>query len=393
VRRFAALAFILPLAAAASAPLQPPADPAGAALKSAVAEQSAAEAQARRLEAVAGRARNEADRLRAQQAAAAQGIEAAEARITAADMRLRIAAARAAASRAELQRQQRPVSSLLAGLVMMSQRPPLLALADEGSTDEFVKVRVLLDSTLPVIRRRTAAVSARLSEGERLEQAALAARQELVESRKALLSRRQAFAVLEQRALRMAAAAGGRALTAGDVALAAGERAEDLRGAQATTRSARDVAAQLAATDPALPRPAPPEGQRPSVPFAYRLPAAAPVVDGLGSVSPSGIRSRGITLATSRGTALVVPASGVVRFSGPFRGHDGIVIVDHGRGWISLIVNVASPLKPGARVTAGDPLGRALGPIEVELSQNGRRISPALIAGSSESLSNADEGG
>ncbi|HEX6604716.1 MAG TPA: peptidoglycan DD-metalloendopeptidase family protein [Sphingomicrobium sp.] len=393
MRRIATLALILPLAAAASAPLQTAPDPAGVALENAMAEQASAEARAKRLEALAGRARGEAERLRAQQAAAAQGIEAAEARITAADVRLRIAAARAAASRAELQRRQRPVSSLLAGLVMMSQRPPLLALADEGSTDEFVRVRVLLDSTLPVIRARTSAISARLSEGERLEQAALAARRELVESRKALQSRRQAFASFEQRALRMAASAGGQALSAGDVALAAGEQAEVLRGARADARSARQVAAELAATDPAPPRPAPPEGQRPSAPFAYRLPAAAPVVDGLGSVDSSGIRSRGITLATGRGTQLIVPASGVVRFSGPFRSHDGIVIIDHGRGWISLIVNVASPLRPGARVSAGEPLGRALGPIEVELSQNGRHISPALIAGSSQTLSKGGEGG
>ncbi|HEX4761279.1 MAG TPA: peptidoglycan DD-metalloendopeptidase family protein, partial [Sphingomicrobium sp.] len=99
------------------------------------------------------------------------------------------------------------------------------------------------------------------------------------------------------------------------------------------------------------------------------------------------------TLATSRGTTLIVPASGVVRFSGPFRNHDGVVIIDHGKGWMSLILNVGSPLKVGERVRAGAPLGRALGPIGVELSQNGRRISPALIAGSSQTLSNQGEGG
>ncbi|MFL6742170.1 MAG: hypothetical protein ACJ8FG_11290, partial [Sphingomicrobium sp.] len=62
-------------------------------------------------------------------------------------------------------------------------------------------------------------------------------------------------------------------------------------------------------------------------------------------------------------------------------------------GWMSLIVNVGSELKPGERVTIGQPLGRALGPIEVELSQNGRRVSPALIAGSSQTLSNVSQGG
>jgi hypothetical protein len=44
-------------------------------------------------------------------------------------------------------------------------------------------------------------------------------------------------------------------------------------------------------------------------------------------------------------------------------------------------------------VRLGQPLGRALGPLSVELSQNGRRMSPALIAGSSAPLSNKHEGG
>jgi hypothetical protein len=60
---------------------------------------------------------------------------------------------------------------------------------------------------------------------------------------------------------------------------------------------------------------------------------------------------------------------------------------------MSLIVNVATTLKPGDRVELGQPLGRALGAIDVELSQNGRKVSPALIAGSSQTLSNKAKGG
>jgi septal ring factor EnvC (AmiA/AmiB activator) len=123
------------------------------------------------------------------------------------------------------------------------------------------------------------------------------------------------------------------------------------------------------------------------------LAANVAVTDGVGAVDANGVRSRGLTLATAHGTAVVVPASGVVRFAGPFRSHDGVVIIDHGRGWMSLIVNVATPLRAGDKVTIGQPLGRALGPLELELSQNGRRVSPALIAGSSQTLSNGSEGG
>jgi murein DD-endopeptidase MepM/ murein hydrolase activator NlpD len=105
------------------------------------------------------------------------------------------------------------------------------------------------------------------------------------------------------------------------------------------------------------------------------------------------VRSRGVLLGARRGSVIVAPASGVIRFAGPFEDYDGVVIIDHGRGWISLIVNVASTLQRGGRVTIGQGLGRALGPVEVELSQDGKRLSPALIAGSSAALSKGRQDG
>ena len=363
-------------------------------LRQARTEQAAAEAEVAKLDQAALQARDEASRLRAQQDAAAQAIEAAEARITASDVQLRLASAYVAAHRQQLAREQRPIASLLAGLATMAERPPLLALADRGGTDELVKVRILLDATLPVIRRKTARLSSELAAGQQLEQRALSAKTELVQGRKDLAARRQQFAALESRAIARSLASGGRALGAGDVAIAAGEDVERLRASQASSRDALRLAGQLAVLEPAPPRPAGPEGGAVRlVPFAYVLPANARVIDGLGSVNDSGVQSRGLTLATSRGAPLAAPAAGTVRFSGPYGDYDGILIIDHGGGWMSLIVNVASTLRPGSRVQLGDPVGRALGPIGVELSQNGRRISPALIAGSSATLSKAPKGG
>jgi septal ring factor EnvC (AmiA/AmiB activator) len=308
-------------------------------------------------------------------------------------MQLRLASTYVEAHRARLAEEQRPVSSLLAGLAVMAQRPPLLALADGGGTDELVKVGVLLDSTLPAIRSRTRALSAQLAQGQELEAAALAARSELVRSQDQLASRRQQFAALEKRAFEQSLSAGGKALRTGDVAIAAGEQIEQLRSAQSSGRSARQLAALLSSEEAAPPRPFVPSGAAMRPPFAYRLAVDAPVVEGLGAVSDSGVRSRGTTFATARGAVVIAPAGGIVRYSGPFRDYDGILILDHGGGWISLIVGVSSQLKAGAKVRLGDPLGRALGPLRVELSHNGRRFSPALIAGSSQTLSNDRKGG
>jgi septal ring factor EnvC (AmiA/AmiB activator) len=388
-----ALALILSPCLAASALAQDSTQPLDDALRQAQAEQAAAEAQTAKLEQAASQATSDADRLHGQQAAAAQAIEAAEARISAANARLRLSAAEVAAYRQRLSVEQQPVSSLLAGLASMAQRPPLLVLADRRSGDEIVEVRLLLDSTIPVIRSRTSRLSAELRQGERLQNAGLSARSELGRSRDALFQRRQRYAALEQAALRQAVASSGQALGSSDIAIAAGEDVEHLRGEQQSNQSMRRVAALLAADEPAPPSPYPPEGAARGPRFAYQLPAAAPVTEGLGAVNDSGVRSRGLTLATARGAAIVAPADGTVKFAGAFNDYDGVLIIDHGGGWLSLIVNVASSLHAGERVAFGQEIGRALGPVEVELSQNGRRISPALIAGSSENLSKQPKGG
>jgi len=391
MRRHAFLLLIgLPLLAA-SAPVPPPAGPLSAAVRQAQADQAAADAAARHFEQVADGAKDKAARQQARASAAAQAVEAAEARISAASARLQLIAAATERQGNLLRREQQPIAALLSGLAMMADRPPLLAIADRGGADDLVKVRVLLDSTLPVIRSRTAALSSQLAAQRRLEQDAIAGRQELQRGRADLIVRREKFAALETQAIESFTSARGQALAAGDTALAAGENVAQLRGAEASGRSAAAIAGQLARIDPAPARPIAPDG-RMAMPLPYRLPAAAPVSEGLGAVNAHGVRARGLTLATTRGAPLIVPAAGSIRFSGPYRSHDGVVIIDHGNGWMSLIVGVASPLQAGDRVALGDPLGRALGPVAVELSQNGRRVSPALIAGSSQSLSNGRKG-
>lgn len=388
MRRRSSAIVVAPLLLAASAPATQVTAPVDNALRQARAEQAAAEAATAKLEQAAFRAHDQAQRLSAEQAAAEEGIEAAEARITAADMQFRLASAYVAAHRQQLAQEQEPVSALLAGLATMARRPPLIALADHGSADELVDVRVLLDSTLPVIRGRTKALAASLAEGRRLQQYALAARAEMVRSRQELTHRQQQFAALEQEATQRELAAGGKALGTSDIAIAAGEDIEHLRSEEASNKSVRTIAGQLALEAPAPASPLQRDSNVQVAPFAYQLPAAAPVTDGLGAVDESGVRSRGVQLATPRGMAIAAPADGTVLFAGPFRDYDGVLIIDHGHGWKSLLVNVGSTLKAGDKVRLGDPVGRALGPIEVELSQNGRRFSPALIAGSSASLSN-----
>ena len=74
MRRIAPFLIGLPLLAAASAPVQPAGVSLDTELQQARAEQSAAEAEAAKLERVAAQAQGEAERLRAEQAASAQKV-------------------------------------------------------------------------------------------------------------------------------------------------------------------------------------------------------------------------------------------------------------------------------------------------------------------------------
>jgi len=384
--RSLSVAFASCLLIAASGPVQTEGEPLDVTAARAQAEAQAAEAEAAKLQKAADDAKDEAQKLRARQAAAAQGVEAAEARISAADANARIISAMVAARRERLTQEQAPASALLGALAVMSERPPLLAILDQGSTQEFVRVRLLLDATLPAIRNRTAALRAELERGKALERDAELARQDLVKSRDTLAQRKLEFAELETQALQLAAQRGGEALGAGDLALARGEDVQQIASEAERRRAAAGIASDLSRMPAAPARPGA-SGEQAQTPLAYQLPASASVVEGLGSIASNGVRSRGLTLNTGRGAPIVVPASGIVRFSGPFRRYDSVVIIEHKGGWMSLLLNVSSEKKAGEKVTAGEPLGRALGRIGVELSRNGQHVSPALIAGSSQSLS------
>jgi septal ring factor EnvC (AmiA/AmiB activator) len=193
--------------------------------------------------------------------------------------------------------------------------------------------------------------------------------------------------------LKLADKSGNAALSSGDLALARTEQAEQLERQAGSRQAVARIASEVASLGLPPPRPFAPDGRRQPPPLAYMLPADAAVINGLGSVDSSGVRSRGIELATRRGATVLAPASGTIRFAGPFRQHDGIVIIEHGNGYITLLLNVAASQPRGSRVAIGSVIGRALGPISVELSHDGRQLSPALIAGSSGKLSNGSKDG
>ncbi|MEO8141963.1 MAG: peptidoglycan DD-metalloendopeptidase family protein [Sphingomicrobium sp.] len=344
------------------------------------AEAVQAEKEAQRLSTAAGQARGQAARLAADRLAAAAGIAAAEARISAMDADLAIRDALVRANQERLSAKQAPAAALVAGLVNLGRRPPLVSLADERDLSGMVRMRSLLEVAVPRIRAESASLSADLAASRRLAENARLARRLLAGARASLATRQQEFAALEAKALDRAAQLDAGALGADDRMTVASEGAASLDNQWERERAGRRLAQALAALPTAPRSPFSPEQQDDAPPFALVLPVGAPVIDGLGQVNASGIRSRGTTFAARPGAPVVAPANGTLMFAGPYRSHDGVVVIDHGNGWMSLLIGVRSPAAKGSRIARGAPLGRALGDVTMELSIKGRPRSAVLMA-------------
>jgi septal ring factor EnvC (AmiA/AmiB activator) len=349
-----------------------------------------AEAAARRYQALdreARRATNDADRARAASAALAARIEAAEADLTAAERRIALIGELQAAQRARLAERQGPIVRLTAALQMMTRRPAALALVQPGSVRDAVHVRSLLAAALPEIRRRTVALRLEVQRGAALRRQSEMARRGLIDSREALRQRRVALAGWEAAQRNRSQQLTGLALTQSDRALVYGEEAQVLQRDIGT----RDYEAALGASLARLPGPVPRPGPAAAADaeagaLPYSLPVEGRIRTGVGEISDGGVHARGLTFETRAEAPVIAPAGGRVVYAAPFRRYGNVVIIDHGRGWLTVLTDLGSlGVRSGQFVARGSPIGRAgagTPHVTVELRRNGRPVPVAqLIAG------------
>lgn len=366
-----------------------------AALKAARIQSAQARERSERLEQQAGAARDEADQARRRAAAMAARIQQAEADIQAAQARIAIISRMQRAQAARLAAKQEPVVRLTAALQMMARRPLALALVQPGSVSDAVHMRAVLGQILPVIQERTAGLRAELDRSRVLRESAEQAASSLTQSQAELRNRQAALQTLETRKRLAAKDYRSNADLESDRALAMGERARDIVDLMDRLQAAGDLRDALAALPgpllrPARPdlaaAPAPTEKRQPNGPPPYRLPVMGQLVTGMGELSESGVRSRGLTIVTQPGALAVAPTAGRVVFAGPYRGYGQILILDHGGGWTTLITGLLRiSATVGDKVRQGDPLGSAgLGrpSITIELRRHGRPVNIVPLLGS-----------
>lgn len=337
-------------------------------------------------------ASNDADRIASEAAALAARIQSAEADIKAARTRIAIVTQLQQRQRARLAEKQGPMIRLTAALQMMTRKPTALALVEPRSLDELIYMRSILSAVMPEIERRTASLRDEVRQGEQLRLQSVRAIASLDESQRRLTEQRRQLSSLEASERIEAARFSDDAGIEQDHALALGEEARDILDLMDQIRESGAVRESLAELDGPVLRPGqgkePPVKQSPQnrdVASAYRLPVIGEIVTGLGEISDSGYRSRGLTIAVDSGAQIVAPAAGRVAYSGRYRGYGNILIIEHDAGWTSLITNMAtSSVAVGDRVVQGAPVGRSGSDdptVTVELRRNGRPIDIAALIG------------
>lgn len=404
----AALAVLVPTGnAQRSVTLMEPGE-AKAELARASRESQQAQARAEKLAREAEAASEAAEKTAREAAALAARIQAAEADIAAARARYSLARSQRAALAARLAERQQPLVRLTGALQTVSRRPLALSALQPGSLRELVYVRAVLDSAVPEIRNRTAALRGELEEGRRLERRAARALENLRLHEQTLQKRREELARLETSQRLASREIRGAASREAERALALAEQARDLDGLLDELNAAASLRRELAALPGPVLRPAdlgssgegreiaeaqtgaapslspPSPAASPTVaaspPAGYQLPVQGRTLAGFGERRESGLRTTGIRLAPPPGAQVVAPARGRVAFAGPYRGYGRIVIIEHPGGWTSLVTGLARvSVEVGDSVIGGSPLGvadRENPAITLELRRDGEAVNP-----------------
>lgn len=363
------------------------------ALDGARRQQRNARARGMRLEQQAAQTQEAADKAMRQAAAVAARIQQAEAGIAVAEAELALIDGQRRALDQRLAAKRQPLVRLTAALQSMARRPLVLSALQPVSLGDLVHTRAVLDSTIPLIRARTAGLRSELDRARELARERRGTLAAMRGNEQALASRRSDLVALAQSQRLVSRRASGSANREAVRALALAERTRDLDSLVGQLEEAGDLRARLAALPGPIMRPARPEetalaaraAPRPTPsatapPARYQLPVTGRIITGFGEAASSGTRQSGLVLAPPAGAQVVAPGAGRVAFAGPYRGYGRIVIIEHANGWTSLVTGLGKlDVAVGDTLTAGSPLGlapRRAPEIILELRRQGEPVNP-----------------
>lgn len=87
-------------------------------------------------------------------------------------------------------------------------------------------------------------------------------------------------------------------------------------------------------------------------------PVKGEIITSYGQELSKGVTSKGIVIKTRNMAQVIAPYDGSVVFSGPFKGYGNLIIIEHGKGYVSLLAGLSSTdTQIGQNLLAGEPVG------------------------------------
>lgn len=355
-----------------------------------------AEKRRQALEQEAGALEREISKLRRKSVRIAARAQKFESEITALEQRTEKLVAEESAISASLHRQRIRLSRMLAALQRISRHPPVALIASPTNPVDTFRSAMLLRAAVPQLEIRASSLRRELDTLTMVRQQISVMRTQLASASIGLDAERDRLEELLAGKARLAARRREESRQARDQTARLAEEARDLQDLMTRLAEARRVARLTRPTPPParLLIPPPPPGPvmpevRPARPGTKKetagagLPVRGRIIRSFGQKDGLGSASKGITIEARRSAQVIAPKGGAVVFAGPFKGFGQLLIIEHARGYHTLLAGLARiDAEVGERVLSGEPVGVLASSsggrpvLYVELRRRGRPVNP-----------------
>ncbi len=266
------------------------------------------------------------------------------------------------------------IANLILALERMSRIPPEALIIRPGAPLQTAQTAMLLKSVLPSVHKRTESLSADLKRLQTIRTTLDQNRQDTLKTKTQLKTKKMAMAdLLNTREKLYKKTNSNYAQSARNVKRIAKE-----------ARSLQDLLTKLAENERSKSRAAEAKKAQSSnrktktVSFFMpghgkaQTPVSGIITTGYGETDSIGATSRGLTIQGRSAALVVAPMGGVVRFAGTFKNYGHMVILEHKKGYHSLLAGFERiDTVVGQTVAAGEPMGQLP-------SSSSRGTNPAL---------------
>lgn len=269
------------------------------------------------------------------------------------------------------------MADLILALERIRRMPTETLIIRPGAPLETAQSAILLRSILPVINTRTQQLNADIERLATIQEALAADKAKaLSEAEKLKLRKKdmQTLIVKREKLYKQTRSSYE-------------EQAESIARMAAEAKSLEQLVARIE-VEPSEPRHERPKkfAFKGSLPGgAWRTPVSGTVLVHYGEKDEIGAVSEGMKISARPGALVTAPVAGVVRFAGPFRNYGNMVIIEHAKGFHSLISGLSRiDTDVGRNISAGEPIGTMPGSggertptLYYELRHNGKPVDPS----------------